>query len=246
MKISIITVCYNSGKTIEDTIKSVISQTHKNVEYIIIDGESTDNTLAIIDKYKNNVSKFISEPDKGLYDAMNKGISLSTGNIIGLLNSDDVFAGITVLEEIAEFHNTHQIEASVGNIVQTKEGKIIRTFNSKNWNPEKLTKGFMPPHPSIFFTSTILQQLGGYKTNYKIAADYELIIRYFLKNKIIWKYSGITTTSMAVGGVSSSGASSYRLITSEIGKAFNENKISYSPTRVKLRGFIKIIELLKL
>lgn len=246
MKISIITVCYNSAKTIEKTILSVVNQTHKDIEYIIVDGKSKDDTIEIIEKYNSNVTKWISESDKGLYDAMNKGIAMATGDIIGILNSDDTFHSNTVIEEISNFHEQNNIDASVGNIIQHKvNSQIIRLYSSKNWNPGKLKIGFMPPHPSIFFKKELFNKFGLYDLGFKIGADYELITRFFLKNKIIWKYSGITTTAMLVGGLSSSGFSSYKLITKEIQKALSMNGVVFSPFNIKMRFLWKIIGFLK-
>ncbi|MFZ2284911.1 MAG: glycosyltransferase family 2 protein [Lutibacter sp.] len=246
MKISIITVCYNSAATIEKTINSVAAQTYKNIEYIVVDGDSKDDTIAIIKKHEGLIAKWVSEPDKGLYDAMNKGVALATGEIIGILNSDDTFYNNTVLEEVAKFHSNNNIEASVGNIVQHKEdGKIVRRYSAQNWKPEKLKIGFMPPHPSIFFKKELFNQFGGYNLGFKIGADYELITRFFLKNNISWKYSGITTTAMLVGGLSSSGTGSYKLITKEIQKALQMNGIAFNPYKIKMRFIWKIIGFLR-
>lgn len=246
MKISIITVCYNSATTIEKTILSVAEQSYKNIEYIIVDGKSKDNTLEIIEKYENKITKWISESDKGLYDAMNKGLEMATGDLIGILNSDDVFKNELVIEEIANFHKSNNLDASLGNIVQHKEnGQIIRLYSSKYWKPEKLRIGFMPPHPSIFFRKELFAKFGNYDLGFKIGADYELITRFFLKNNISWKYSGITTTAMLVGGLSSSGSVSYSLITKEIQKALNMNHIRHSPLKIKMRFLWKIIGFLK-
>ncbi len=246
MKVSVITVCYNSAATIEKTILSVASQTYENIEYIIIDGNSKDNTLAIITKHGDKISKWISEPDKGLYDAMNKGIAMATGDLIGILNSDDTFNSDTVIEEIANFHLQNDIDASIGNIIQHREsGKVVRLYSSKYWNPEKLKMGFMPPHPSIFIKRELFDKFGMYNLGFKIGADYELITRFFLKNKITWKYSGITTTDMLIGGLSSSGSSSYNLITKEIQKALSMNGIFFTPFKIKIRFLWKIIGFLK-
>ncbi len=246
MKISIITVCYNSAATIEKTIASVAAQTYTNMEYIVVDGNSKDTTVAILKKHEDVITQWISEPDKGLYDAMNKGIAMATGDLIGILNSDDTFYNNTVLEEVAKFHTNNYIDASVGNIVQHKEnGKIVRRYLAQNWLPEKLKIGFMPPHPSIFFKKELFQQFGNYNLGFKIGADYELITRFFLKNNISWAYSGITTTAMLVGGLSSSGTSSYKLITKEIQKALQMNGISFNPYKIKLRFIWKIIGFLK-
>ncbi|KOP39493.1 MULTISPECIES: glycosyltransferase family 2 protein [unclassified Flavobacterium] len=246
MKISIITVCYNSSDTIEKTILSVASQTYKNIEYIIVDGNSKDSTLEIIKNNETKITKWISEPDKGLYDAMNKGLLLATGDLIGILNSDDTFYSATVIQEIAKFHESNNVDASVGNIIQHKEnGKVLRLYSSKFWNPQKLKIGFMPPHPSIFFKRELFEKFGDYDLGFKIGADYELITRFFLKNNITWQFSGITTTAMLVGGLSSSGSSSYKLITKEIQKALSMNEIEFSPSKIRMRFFWKIIGFLK-
>lgn len=242
MKITIITVCYNSLTTIEKTILSVENQSYKNIEYIIVDGNSNDGTLGIIQKHEDKITKWISEPDQGLYDAMNKGIAMATGDIVGILNSDDTFYSNTVLAEIAAFHTLNSIEASVGNIMQHKDnGKVVRVYSSKYWSPEKLKIGFMPPHPSVFFKRELFAKFGNYKLGFVIGSDYELITRFFLKDKINWKYSGLTTTAMLVGGLSSSGSVSYNLITKEIQKALVMNGLSFSPFKIKMRFVWKII-----
>ncbi len=245
-KISIITVCYNSAKTIEETFKSVQNQTYNNIEYMVIDGGSKDSTLDIIERYEGIISFWISEPDKGLYDAINKGIEKATGDYIGIINSDDVFYENTTIEKIAAFlsKNPH-LDAVTGDIVQHKNGRIIRKYSSANWSPEKLKIGFMPPHPSIFFKKELFLKFGNYLLDYQIGADYELIIRYFLKNKISYKYSGITTTSMMVGGASSSGLKSYNIITREIKKAFAQNNLKYIPLQVQFRFLWKIFGYIK-
>ena len=246
MKISIITVCYNSAATFEKTILSVAGQTYSDIEYIIVDGDSKDETVALIKKHEDKITKWISEPDQGLYDAMNKGIALATGDIVGILNSDDTFYANTVIAEIAAFHAANTIEASVGTIVQHKEnGKIIRNYSSKYWTPEKLKIGFMPPHPSLFFKRELFQKYGNYELGFTIGADYELITRFFLKHGISWKYSNVTTTAMLVGGLSSSGSGSYRLITKEIQKALQMNGVLFSSVKIKMRFIWKIVGFLK-
>lgn len=246
MKISIITVCYNSAATIEKTINSVAEQIYEDIEYIIIDGNSNDGTLSIIKNYDQLCDKWISEPDKGLYDAMNKGIEIATGEIIGILNADDVFMDNSVLSKVSDvFIQNPHIEATIGNVIQfNKQGMITRFYSSKNWQPNKLKIGFMPPHPSIFFKKTVFTTFGNYKLNYKIGADYEFIVRVFLKNKIEWSYSNLTTTKMLVGGLSSSGISSYKKISSEIIKSLKENNIKYFSFLIQFRIVWKIKELL--
>ena len=246
MKISIITVCFNSSKTIEKTFQSIKNQSYQNLEYIVVDGGSSDDTLKIIKNYSSCISNYISESDKGLYDAMNKGISMATGDIIGILNSDDIFVDNYVLEKVAKFHTKNSIDASVGNITQfNKNDKVIRKYSAKNWSPNKLKIGFMPAHPAIFFKRDLFENYGKYRLDFASGADYELIIRFFLRNKITWKYSDITTTAMLIGGISSSGYKSYKLISREIKKALDLNNIKFSYFKVllrviwKLNGFLK-------
>jgi glycosyltransferase involved in cell wall biosynthesis len=240
MKITIITVCFNSEKTIEKTILSVLDQNYDNIEYIIVDGNSTDRTIEVINQYKSKITKVVSEDDKGLYDAMNKGIKLATGGIIGILNSDDVFYNKEVLKEVAKFHLNNSVDASGGNIVQHKNGRIVRLYNSSNWNPEKLKIGFMPPHPSMFFKRELFEKYGYYKLDYISSSDYELILRLFLKNKLKYKYSGITTTSMTIGGVSSSGLKSYMMISKELIRLLKMNNVSFSSFKIHFRIVWKI------
>ena len=240
MKISIITVCYNSSKTIEKTFQSIKSQSYQNIEYIVVDGGSSDGTLKIIEEYKTHISIFVSEPDKGLYDAMNKGISRASGEIIGILNSDDVFTDMFVAENIVKFHKENVVDASIGNIIQfNRAGKLVRKYSSKNWTPEKLKIGYMPPHPSIFFKKELFEKFGNYHLGYISGADYELIVRYFIKYKINWKYSDITTTAMLTGGISSSGFKSYIIIYSEICRALSTNDIKFNRLKVFFRAFWK-------
>ncbi|BAO56729.1 putative glycosyl transferase [Nonlabens marinus S1-08] len=221
---------------------SVRNQSFENVEYIIVDGNSNDGTLKIIQDHPDTINTYVSEPDKGLYDAMNKGISMATGDLIGILNADDTFHHDTVLEEVAAFHHNNSIEASVGNIIQhDKTGKVKRVYSAKNWNPEKLKVGFMPAHPAIFFKRELFEKFGNYHLDFTIGADYELITRFFLKNGISWQYSGITTTSMLVGGLSSSGISSYKLISTEIAKALSRNGIKFSKLRINNRWVWKLV-----
>jgi glycosyltransferase involved in cell wall biosynthesis len=242
MKISIITVCFNSAETIEKTLESVSKQSYKNIEYIIVDGASNDKTIEIVKKYEAIISKFISEPDKGLYDAMNKGIAIATGDIVGILNSDDVFYNKNVIKSVANFHKDNFLDASVSNVFYiNKDEKIVRKYLAQKWLPEKLKIGFMPPHAGVFFKRELFEKFGDYQLDYNIGADYELITRFFLKQKISWKYLNITTTSMLIGGLSSSGLDSYILISKEIKKALKSNNIKFSFLKIQLRGLWKII-----
>ncbi|WP_293912786.1 MULTISPECIES: glycosyltransferase family 2 protein [unclassified Sphingobacterium] len=244
MKISIITVCYNSEKTIRNTLESVASQTYDDLEYIVIDGGSSDSTLDIINTYTDKIAIIKSEKDKGLYDAINKGIACSTGDVVGIINSDDVFYNQDVVSDVAKiFRSSTDLDAIIGNIVQEDHtGRILRKYMSNTWQPSKLKQGFMPPHPSIFMYRKLFDTYGGYSLDYKIGADYELIIRYFLIHKIKWKYSGLITHRMLVGGISSSGWSSYKRISKEIIKALKSNGLKFHPLRIHFRFVDKLIE----
>lgn len=246
MKISIITVCYNSSKTLSETIQSVNNQSYGNIEYIVVDGGSTDGTLDIIQQNESLITCWISEKDKGLYDAMNKGIKMATGDLVGILNSDDVFADTSILEKIADFHITKRVDASIGAIEQHNgKGKVIRKYDPKNWTPQKLAIGFMPPHPSIFFRKEVFEKFGTYRLDFVSGADYELITRVFLKKQISFEYIPLVTTSMAIGGISSSGFKSYRMISHEIIKALAINEIPCSKLKIHLRVFWKLLDYFK-
>ncbi|MDA7933532.1 glycosyltransferase [Akkermansiaceae bacterium] len=244
MRVSIITVCYNSESTIEETIKSVLGQTYDDIEYIVIDGSSMDTTCSIIKKYEVDINHFISEPDKGLYDAMNKGVKLATGELIGILNSDDVFHNDSVIEKIAEFHQKLDIDASISNVLYKNDrGRIVRKYSAKDWSPEKLKIAFMPPHAGLFLKRYLFESYGYYKLDYQIAADFEIITRFFLKNKISWNYFHLTTTVMRTGGISSSGLNSYRIISKEIIKSLSNNEVAFNWMGIHLRFFRKILSL---
>jgi glycosyltransferase involved in cell wall biosynthesis len=245
MRVTIITVCYNSERTIEKTIQSVINQTYQNIEYIIIDGKSTDQTVTIIKSYNKFISKWFSEIDCGLYDAINKGIIHSTGNLIGILHSDDIFFSNNVIEEIVKFHSNNLIQASIGDILQVnRKGRIVRKYSSQNWDPAKLKFGFMPPHPSIFIKKELYLKYGFYLTDFKISADFEFVTRLFLKNKITWDYSNITTTKMLIGGLSSSGIGSYITVTREIAKSLKINRVKFMHIYIYFRFIGKFIDII--
>lgn len=204
MKVSIITVSYNSEKTIEDTIKSVLSQDYPNIEYVIIDGASKDATLEIVRKYRDKITQVISEKDKGIYDAMNKGIALATGDIIGILNSDDFYADANVISSIvAQF--TPTIDAVYADLVYidaNNTDRITRLWKSGNYTQGDFKKGWMPPHPTFFVKSECYQKYGNYSLQLKSAADYELMLRLIHKEQIKINYLPKVIVKMRTGGAS--------------------------------------------
>ena len=245
--VSIITVSYNSVGTISDTIKSVLAQTYPNIEYIIIDGFSTDGTIELINSYGKSISKFVSEPDKGIYDAINKGIKLAAGDIIGILNSDDFFYDNNVIERVAVAFEENEIDAVFGDVQfvdPEKTSKIIRYYSSKNFNPAKFKFGFMPAHPSFYVKRELFEKLGYYKTDYKIAADYELLIRFLYVNQIKYKYIEMPFVSMRTGGVSNKSICSNVTLNKEIARACKENGIHTNYLYIYSKYFLKMFEFL--
>lgn len=205
MKVSIITIAYNSAETIEDTIRSVVSQKHPDFEYIIVDGKSTDNTLSIIDKHKASITKLISEKDNGIYDAMNKGVQLASGDIIGILNSDDFYADENVITDVVSFFEKHKCEGLYADLVyvdRTNTSKITRTWNSGEYTEGRFLKGWMPPHPTFFVRKEVYEKYGGYNTDLRSAADYEIMLRFIHKHKIKLSYLPRIITKMRSGGQS--------------------------------------------
>lgn len=203
MTISIITVCFNSAETIENTIQSVLSQNYSDIEYIIVDGKSTDETLEIISKYKDRISKIISEIDSGIYDAINKGIKNSTGEIIGILHSDDFFANENVLSKIAEkfkSENADAVYSDLQYVSKKNPDKIIRNWKAGKFSSKIFEKGWMPPHPTFYLKKNIYEKFGLYNTDFSFASDYELMLRFIHKNKIKIEYLPEITVKMRVGG----------------------------------------------
>lgn len=205
MKVSIITATYNSSNTIIDTLTSLENQSYKNIEYIIIDGASKDNTLEIIKKYSTKVSKIISEPDKGIYDALNKGIEVSTGDIIGFLHSDDILAYPTAIEDLVNTLMNEQsqaIYADLEYVSKENTSNVVRRWISGNYKHSNLKKGWMPPHPTFFMKRNLYKQYGSFDLNFKISADYDSLLRYLWLNNISVSYLPKVVTKMRVGGES--------------------------------------------
>lgn len=245
MKVSIITVCYNSASTIKDTIESVINQTYKNIEYIIVDGGSTDSTLAIVSSFGDKVSKIISEPDSGMYNAMNKGIRIATGEVVGILNSDDFFYNNLIIERIVnEFQNSN-IEALYGDVQFVKSNslnKVVRYYSSKYFKLSMFKFGFMPAHPSFYVIREYFERFGYYKEDYIIGADFELLLRFLLVHKLKSKYIQLPFVTMRMGGISNRSFKSNITLNREIIRACRDNGIKTNIFFVYSKYFIKIFQ----
>lgn len=205
MKVSIITVCYNAASTIESAIQSVLGQDYKDIEYIVVDGKSTDQTSSIIEKYKGRISKFISEKDEGMYFALNKGIKLATGDIIGVLHADDFYPNEKIISRIVKEFESKAADSVYGDlqyISRNNTQKIIRNWRSKSYDQTLFLKGWMPPHPTFFVKRKCYEQFGGFNTSFSISADYELMLRFLYKHKISSSYIQEVLVKMRTGGVS--------------------------------------------
>ena len=206
MKITLITVTYNSGKTIADCMESVLSQNYDNYEYLVIDGGSTDHTVEVIKQYEEKFQgrmRWVSERDKGIYDAMNKGIKMATGDVVGILNSDDYFTSSDVFETISKNFDISVSDAIYGDIHFVHDGapdKCVRYYSSKLFHPFWLRFGFMPAHPSFYCKRSVFEQYGLYRLDYKIGADYEMMVRLLKKHKIRAKYLKKDFVTMRIGG----------------------------------------------
>jgi glycosyltransferase involved in cell wall biosynthesis len=205
MKVSLITVTYNAEEFIDQCIQSVLSQTYNDIEYIIVDGGSTDSTMTIIEKYKASITKIISEPDKGIYDAMNKGIALATGDIIGILNSDDFFPENNIIETVADAFGGGIAQIVYGNlwyILPTFPNKIIRKWKSQPYKKNLFQWGWMPAHTTFFAKRDLFAKYGNYNIGFKTAADYELMLRFIHKFELEAVHINKVLVIMRTGGVS--------------------------------------------
>ncbi len=233
MKITVITVCYNSAATLEETIQSVLAQTHPDVEYIIVDGASKDKTPEIINKYKDRISVVISEKDNGIYDAMNKGLAKATGDVIGILNSDDLYKNNEVLSQVSlEFNRPIECLCTDVEIFEGSPKNVIRFYSCTRWKRWMFHIGHQPPHPGFFVKNSVYKKFGNFISDFKLAADFEILLRFIYKNKCQTHFSNWTSVSMRSGGASQQG----------IGNIMRANKEVNASLR--LNGYFSIIPLI--
>jgi glycosyltransferase len=228
MKISVITATWNSERTIKDTLMSYRSQSYKNTEYIIIDGGSTDSTMDIVDEHKDIVDYVISERDSGIYDALNKGIEAATGDVVGFLHSDDVFAYNGALKAIANSFQQHNVDSVYGDlnyVSKTNINKVIRRWESGEYNRNNILNGWMPAHPTFYLKRSNYNTLGSFDLEYKIAADYDSVLRYLWKNNITTAYIPKVLINMRVGGESNRSISNIIKKTREDYRALQYNGV---------------------
>lgn len=248
MTISIITATFNGAATVRDTIESVLKQTYKDVEFIIKDGGSKDDTLDICREYEPRFGgrmKIISCPDTGIYDAMNQGIEAATGDVVGILNSDDFYTNDDVLATINAALEQDDCDAVYGDIHYVKSDNLercVRYYSSRNFTRERMMQGYIPAHPSFYCRREVYQKYGLFDTSFRVAADFEQLLRLIYIEKIRIKYIEKDFVTMRMGGASTSGIKSHVRIMKDHLRAFKKNKIKNNVFRLSLRYFSKLTE----
>jgi glycosyltransferase involved in cell wall biosynthesis len=247
MKITIITAVYNCHAYISDCIASVLGQDYPDVEYIVVNGMSTDGTTEIIEKFRGKISQVINEPDNGMYDAMNKGLAKATGDIIGILNADDFYPNPTILSQIiAHFHltGTESLYGDIQFVSQANPSKIVRHYSSRNFKPWKFRFGYMPAHLSFFAKRQVYETNGFFKIDYRLCADFDLILRLLYVKKITSSYLSLVMVHMRMGGRSNKSLKAVWTLNKEILRACGENGIRTNLLFIYLKYFTKVFELL--
>lgn len=245
MKISIVTVAFNSAKTVVRTMESVAAQSYPDIEHIVIDGGSTDGSLELIKGFLGPNSRLVSEPDQGIYDAMNKGVRLATGDVIGFLNSDDRFADHDVVKRIAEAMQTGNLDAVFADVVfvhSHKPEEIVRRYQSDRFRPDRVAMGWMPAHPTLYVRKKVFQEAGLFKTDYKIAGDFEFVARAMGKGQLSYRYIPEVWVVMMTGGVSTGGLRSTLLLNREVLRACRENGIATNWFKLLSKYPFKLLE----
>ena len=245
MKMSIVTVCYNSAETIGRTLRSVREQTYGNIEHIIVDGGSVDATLAIIAAEGQHVAKIISEKDSGIYDAMNKGVQLATGDVIAFLNSDDYYKDSEVLAQVATVMEAEHLDALYGDLeffAANQQNVVIRRYNSGRFSVDRLGWGWMPAHPALFVRLALFDKYGMFSTDYRIAGDFDFIVRVFKHPEIRFRHLPKSLVCMQMGGISTSGWRATLLLNYEMMRVCRANSIPSNWFKILMRYPLKVLE----
>ena len=245
MKVSLITVVLNNKAHIQDCLKSVFDQTYRDIEHIIIDGGSTDGTVEILRKYENRISKWTSASDDGIYDAMNKGIDLATGDVIGLLNSDDMYADDRVIEDIVSVFMNYNVDSCYSDLVyvdKLNSHKVKRYWKSNSFKESALKNGWHPPHPTFFVNKEMYDRYGKFNLNYQIAADYELMLRFLGKYRASTYYIPRVLVKMRAGGKSNGSLWSIAKANVECYRAWKENGLGVSPLIILQKPLSKLVQ----
>lgn len=245
--ISVITICYNAGKTVEDTVKSVLNQKYPHIDYIIIDGGSKDNTPEVLEPYKNKISTYVSEPDKGLYDALNKGLKAAKGDIIGILHADDFYAHNNVLTEVANLFTANPDTEALSTSVMIFKGNDFntpfRTYNAEKFRLWQFRFGMQPPHPGFFIGRKAFEKTGYFDISYRISGDFDWLLRVLKINKTKTVYSNFVSVYMRDGGLSSSGWASKKTMNKEDLKSLRHHGIYSNLLLIYSKYFFKLFQI---
>lgn len=245
MKISVITVAYNAGATIADTLDSVAAQTGADFEHIVVDGNSSDNTMEIVESRAHDRLRWVSEPDKGLYDAMNKGIGMATGDLVGLLNADDFLCRTDALATIADVASKSSTDAVCGAVAMVEQDppfKVRRSYKAKGYSPWMLRFGHMPPHPGFYCRRAVYDEIGGFDIDIRITADFDWMLRFFARAGLTMTALPTTLVSMRMGGVSTQGPASTYRINKEIVRSCRRRGLATHPILTYAKYFAKIAQ----
>jgi glycosyltransferase involved in cell wall biosynthesis len=247
MKISIITAVFNAGGTIEETLLSVAQQTHPEVEHLVVDGASSDATLEIIARHRDKLTRVVSEPDHGVYDAMNKGLALASGEVVGFLNADDVYAGKDVLARVVDIMERESLDALFGDVEFFRPEdptQTVRRYRSARFSPDQIALGWMPAHPALFLRRRVYESYGLFRTDYRIAGDFEYCARIFHSKTLVYRSLPETLVRMRTGGISTSGWRNTVLLNREVLRACRENGIDTNILKIFSKYPAKLMEFL--
>lgn len=246
--VSVITVCYNSAATLARALQSVADQDWPHVEHIVIDGGSTDGTAAVLEQFRARLAHVVSEPDKGIYDAMNKGLARVSGDIVCFLNADDRYASPQVLSKVAHLMATHRLDALLGDVAffhAHQPDRMVRRYRSDRFRPGRLAWGWMPAHPGLFLSREVVRRVGRFKTDYRIAGDYEYVVRAFHGHTLKYQHVSEVLVHMLMGGASTGGLRATLRLNQEVLRACRENGLSTNMLKILTKYPAKLLELLQ-
>jgi glycosyltransferase involved in cell wall biosynthesis len=247
MKVTIITAAYNAAKTIDETLDSVARQSYPNIEHIVVNGASTDDTQSIIEQYRDKLAAIVSGPDHGVYDAMNKGLALASGEVVGFLNADDIYADKDVLSRVVGIMEHESLDALFGDVEFFRSEdptRTVRRYRSARFSPDQIALGWMPAHPALFLRRRVYEHYGVFRTDYRIAGDFEYCARIFHSDTLVYRSLPETLVRMRTGGISTNGWRNTVLLNREVLRACRENGINTNIIKIFSKYPAKLMEFL--